>query len=265
MNAFPQIFNHQDFKPVRIIDIEGKPFAVGIDVARNLEYSNPSKAVIDHCKGITKLGIPSAGGEQETNVIPEGDIYRLIMKAADQSKNELIKAKAQKFESWIFDEVIPSIRKHGAYMSPEAIEKTLSNPDFIITLATELKKEQEKRASLEQQILDDSDKVFFAKALQTSKDAILVGQLATQLKQNGVNIGEKRLFSWLREEGYLCKSGERYNLPTQRSMELKLFEVKTTMYGNGEDIKVRKTPKVTGRGQEYFINKFQRYHLRSTS
>lgn len=139
-----QIFDNPDFGQIRMAEVNGKPHAVGIDVAKALEYANPSKAIIDHCKGITKLGIPSVGGIQETNVIPEGDIYRLIVKAADQSKNPDIKAKAEKFESWIFDEILPAIRKHGAYMTPATIEKTLMNPDFIIQLAQNLKAEQEK-------------------------------------------------------------------------------------------------------------------------
>ncbi|QYK61799.1 phage antirepressor [Paenibacillus sp. S25] len=244
---------------VRTLTVSNEPWFVAKDVCDVLEVGNPSQSLsrLDEDEKNTIILNEGNRGNPSVAIVNEPGLYTLILGSR--------KPEAKQFKRWITHEVIPSIRKHGAYMSPEAIEKTLSNPDFIITLATELKKEQEKRASLEQQILDDSDKVFFAKALQTSKDAILVGQLATQLKQNGVNIGEKRLFSWLREEGYLCKSGERYNLPTQRSMELKLFEVKTTMYSNGEDIKVRKTPKVTGRGQEYFINKFQRYHLRSTS
>lgn len=110
-----QIFNNAEFGNIRMVEIDGKPYAVGVDVARALEYSSPSKAVIDHCKGITKLGIPSKGGVQETNVITEGDIVRLITKAADQSKNETIRAKAEKFESWIFDEVIPQVLHTGQY------------------------------------------------------------------------------------------------------------------------------------------------------
>ena len=103
MNNQLQIFKNNEFGEIRMIEVDGRPYAVGVDIARALEYSNPSKAVIQHCKGITKLGIPSEGGIQETNVIPEGDIYRLIVKAADQSKNPKIKAKAERFERWIFD------------------------------------------------------------------------------------------------------------------------------------------------------------------
>ncbi|AJD29700.1 transporter [Clostridium sporogenes] len=114
-----QVFKHKEFGEIRMIKFKNKPYAVGIDVTKVLEYANPSKAVIQHCKGITKLGIPSQGGVQETNIIPEGDIYRLIVKAADQSKNSKIKEKAEKFESWIFDEVLPTIRKTGGYVASE--------------------------------------------------------------------------------------------------------------------------------------------------
>lgn len=133
MNAL-QVFNNQEFGDIRTVVVEDKPYAVGVDVARALEYAKPSQAVIDHCKGIRKLGIPSAGGLQETNMIPEGDIYRLIVKAADQSRNLEIKAKAERFEKWIFDEVIPSIRATGTYASqPATVE------DMIIMQAQSVK------------------------------------------------------------------------------------------------------------------------------
>ena len=116
-----EVFKNNEFGRVRVINYLGEPYAVGVDVARALEYSNPSKAVIDHCKGITKLGIPSKGGVQETNLIAEGDIYRLIIKAADQTRNPEIKEKAERFERWVFDEVLPSIRKHGVYASANSM------------------------------------------------------------------------------------------------------------------------------------------------
>ena len=120
MSDLVKVFDNEQFGKIRMVVVDGKPYAVGIDVTRALEYANPSKAVIDHCKGITKLGIPSSGGVQETNVIPQGDIVRLITKAADQSKNENIKAKAEKFESWIFDEVIPTVLETGSYSAKQA-------------------------------------------------------------------------------------------------------------------------------------------------
>jgi anti-repressor protein len=253
-----QIFRHELFGNIRFVEIDGRPYAVGVDVARALEYANPSKAVIDHCKGISKLGIPSHGGNQETNVIQHGDIYRLIVKAADQSKNIEIKQKAEKFERWIFDDVIPSISKHGAYMTSETIEKTLNDPDFIIRLATTLKEEQEERKRLQERMEKDRPKVIFAEALETSNSSILIGELAKLLKQNGIDVGQNRLFERLRFEGYLGRKGEYYNIPTQKSMELKLFEIKTRTINNPDgSVRVTKTTKVTGKGQIYFINKFK--------
>ena len=130
-----KIFENTEFGQVRMVEVNGKPYAVGVDVAKALEYANPSKAVIDHCKGVSKLGIPSAGGVQETNVIPEGDIYRLISKAADQSKNPVIKEKAERFESWLFDEVLPSIRANGSYSLTKQIPQTL--PEALRAYADE--------------------------------------------------------------------------------------------------------------------------------
>lgn len=259
-----QVFQHPMFQSIRFSEINGKPFAVGVDVARALEYSNPSKAVIDHCKGITKLGIPSAGGYQETNMVSEGDIYRLIVKAADQSRNPEIKAKAEEFEKWVFDDVLPSIRQHGAYMTEDTIERTLTDPDYLIRLATTIKqeraekeRERQGRLAAEAKIEADRSKVLFAESLQISQDSILVNDLSKLLKQNGVDTGEQRLFKWLRDNGYLIKSGSEYNMPTQRSMDLKLFEVKvTTRQGSDGSPRLQRTPKVTGKGQLYFMNKF---------
>ncbi|MGG1249881.1 phage antirepressor KilAC domain-containing protein [Brevibacillus agri] len=254
-----EIFNHPLFGDIRMVEVNGKPHFVGVDVARSLEYANPSKAVIDHCKGVSKLGIPSHGGLQETNVIPEGDVYRLIVKAADQSRNPEIKAKADQFERWIFDEVLPTVRKHGAYLTPEKLEEVLLNPDTLIRLATDLKTEREARIAAQKQIEADKPKVIFAEAVTTSKTSILVGELAKILKQNGIQIGQNRLFQWLRENGYLIKrKGTDYNMPTQKSMEMGLFEIKETSVTHSDGhITISKTPKVTGKGQVYFINKFK--------
>jgi phage antirepressor YoqD-like protein len=255
----PQIFNHPMFGDIRAVEVDEKPYFVGIDVARALEYSKPSQAVIDHCKGIRKLGIPSEGGTQETNIIPEGDVWRLIVKAADQSRNPEIKAKAEKFEQWIFDEVLPSIRQHGGYLTPAKIEEVLLNPDTIIDLAQRLKQANEEKAKLAAQIEADRPKVLFAEALETSGNSILIGELAKILKQNGINIGQNRLFECLRQEGYLMKTkDERWNDPTQKAMELGLFEIKKrTINSPDGSVRTVKTTKVTPKGQIYFVNKFK--------
>lgn len=182
--------------------------------------------------------------------IPENIFYRLAMKA----KNE----RAEQFQAKIADEVIPSIRKHGAYMTPETLEKVLLSPDTLMQLAQNLKDEQEKRKALEAQIESQKPAVLFTGAVETSKTSILIGELAKMLKQNGINIGQNRLFEWLRQNGYLIKrNGTDYNMPTQRSMDMGLFEIKETTINNPDgSIKISKTPKVTGKGQVYFINLF---------
>ena len=182
--------------------------------------------------------------------IPENIFYRLAMKA----KNE----RAEQFQAKIADEVIPSIRKHGTYMTPETLEKVLLSPDTLMQLAQNLKDEQEKRKALEAQIESQKPAVLFTGAVETSKTSILIGELAKMLKQNGINIGQNRLFEWLRQNGYLIKrNGTDYNMPTQRSMDMGLFEIKETTINNPDgSIKISKTPKVTGKGQVYFINLF---------
>lgn len=182
--------------------------------------------------------------------IPENVFYRLAMKA----KNET----AEKFQAFVADEVIPSIRKHGAYMTLETAEQMLSNPDFMIRLLQELKSEQEQRRELERQKKEDAPKVLFADAVKTSRTSILVGELAKILKQNGVETGQTRLFSWLRDNGFLIKrKGSDYNMPTQKAMEAGLFEIKETAVTHADGhVSVNRTPKVTGKGQLYFVERF---------
>ena len=195
------------------------------------------------------LGVPTCGHE---DFIPENIFYRLAMKA----KNEA----AEAFQAKIADEVIPSIRKHGAYMTPETLEAAILNPDTMIRLCTALKDEQDKRKALENKVYEDAPKVLFANAVSTAKTSILIGEQAKILKQNGINIGQNRLFEWLRKNGYLIsRKGSDYNMPTQRSMEQGLMEIKETTVTNPDgSIRVNKTPKITGKGQIYFSNRFIR-------
>ena len=190
---------------------------------------------------LNDFGISTSGERLE--FIPENIFYRLSMKA----KNEV----AEVFQEKVANEILPSIRKTGSYSVEQfKIPTTLTG---ALRLAADI---EDKRLLLEQKIEADKPKTLFAEAVATSQDCILIGQLATMLKQNGVNIGQTRLFNYLREEGYLCKAGDRRNLPTQRSMELRLFEVKEFTIQGNSGIRVKNTPKVTGRGQVYFINKF---------
>lgn len=186
----------------------------------------------------------------KSDFIPENIFYRLAMKA----KNEA----AEKFQAKIADEVIPSIRKHGAYMTPETLEAAILNPDTMIRVLTALKDEQGKRRALEEKVESDRPKVLFADSVCTSKNSILVGELAKLLKQNGINTGQNRLFETLREKGFLIKRrGTDYNMPTQRAMEMGLFEIKETVINHSDGhTSVNKTPKITGKGQQYFVNMF---------
>lgn len=219
------------------------------DVAKSLGYSNPAKAVIDHCKGVTVLETPTQSGVQPIKYGKEGEVYRLTMKSKLPN--------AEKFQDWVCNEVLPSIRKHGAYMTDNVLEQAISNPDFMIGLLQNLKEEQKKRIEAEAKIEVDKPKVLFSEAVTTSKTSILIGDLAKIIKQNGVEMGQNRMFSWLRDNGYLIKrKGSDFNMPTQKSMEMKLFEIKETAITHSDGhITINKTPKVTGTGQVFFVNK----------
>lgn len=185
----------------------------------------------------------------EDDFLPENMVYRLGFKASNEA--------AQKFQAVLADEVLPAIRKHGAYMTEETLEKAITSPDFLIKLATNLKEEKEKRLEAERQIEADRPKVTFANAVNVSKDGMLLGMLAKLLHQNGVDIGQKRLFQWMRDKGYLMKNGTDKNMPTQKARELGLFNVKERAIDNPDgSVRLTRTTLVTGKGQEYFINKF---------
>lgn len=193
--------------------------------------------------------LETSGGVQQANFVTEDGLYDAIL---DSRKPE-----AKKFRKWVTSEVLPSIRKHGAYMTNETLEKALTSPDFLIRLATNLKEEKQKRIEAESKIQQDAPKVLFADAVSTSQRSCLIAELAKILQQNGVNIGQNRLFSWMRDNGYLCQKGQYYNQPTQKSMELGLFEIKqTTITKPDGAVLVTTTTKVTGKGQIYFVNKF---------
>ena len=237
-----QVFENNQFGQMRTITENGNTLFCGTDVAKALGYTNAPDALTRHCRGIVKRDTPTSSGVQTMSFITEGDVYRLITHSKLPT--------AEKFERWVFDEVLPTVRQTGAYMTPETIEKVLMNPDTIISLATQLKELQTK-------VEQDKPKVLFADAVAASHTSILIGDLAKLIRQNGVEVGQNRLFQWLRDNGYLCSTGERYNLPTQKSMELKLFEVKETTISNPDgSIRITRTTKVTGKGQAYFVNKF---------
>jgi anti-repressor protein len=254
----PREFNFKGW-PVRTVLVGDEPMFVGKDVAEILGYENPSKAVRGHVDAEDKImgvqnGTPSItdsmGRVQYPTFINESGLYSLIMSSKMPN--------AKEFKHWVTSEVLPSIRKHGAYMTPATIERALLDPDTIIGLATELKQERAARMNLEGENNRLRPKALFADAVSASDTTILVGDLAKLLRQNGVEIGANRLFKWLRRNGYLIRrEGADYNSPTQKAVDQGLFKIKesTHINGDGNPI-VTKTPRVTGKGQRYFLDKF---------
>jgi len=246
-----QIFNYNG-NEVRTIQKDGEPWWVLKDVCTVL-------GIVDHKVAARRLEedevcqtplTDSLGRMQEMTVINESGLYNVVLRSD--------KPEAKPFRKWVTSEVLPSIRKHGAYMTPQKIEEVLLNPDTVIQLATNLKTEREKRMELERQAEKDKPLVTFANSVSVAKTSILIGELAKLLKQNGIEMGQNRLFTWMRKNGYLIsRKGTDYNMPTQRSMEMKLFEIKETTISHGDGhTSLNKTPKVTGKGQIYFINLF---------
>lgn len=237
--------------PVRVVTIDGEPWFVLADLARVLEITAPARLASRLDEGVRQTHtLETAGGKQQMTIVSEPGMYEVVIRSD--------KPEAAAFRRWITAEVLPSIRKHGGYLTPEATEKALTDPDFIIRLATDLKAERAKRAELEAQAAADAPKVIFADALAVSDTAILVGDLAKILRGNGIPFGGTRLFKWLRINGFLiCREGSDWNMPTQRAMELGLFRIKETAVTHSDGhVTVSKTPKVTGKGQEYFVSRF---------
>lgn len=241
-----KIFENKEFGEIRTVVKDGEPWFVGKDVAEILGHSNPQRALRDYIddddKGVTKIVTP--GGTQTMAIINESGLYSLIL------SSKLPNAK--KFKKWVTSEVLPSIRKNGGYI---AGQETMSDDELM---ARALQVAQNKILERDKQIETMKPKAIFADAVAASHTSILIGDLAKLISQNGVNIGQKRLFKWLRDNGYLIKrEGSDRNMPTQRSMEMKLFEVKESTISNPDgSVRITRTPKVTGKGQQYFVNKF---------
>lgn len=236
----------QDFKIYGNIE---NPLFLAKDVARWIEHSDVSTMlrVIDESEKVTNI-VCTPGGKQSALFLTEDGLYEVLM----QSRKPIAKQFKRKVK-----EILKEIRKHGIYATDKVLDEILASPEFGIKLLTELKEEREKRNALETKVAEDKPLVVFANAVETSKTTILIGDLAKLLKQNGYDIGQNRLFDWLRKNDYLIKSGSRKNMPTQRSMDMGLFEVKESAITNPDgSIRVTRTTKVTGKGQIYFINLF---------
>ena len=226
----------------------------------NLEACARGLGFVDNTKGTEYVKWDRVGkylGEigfstevSKDGFIPESIFYRLAMKA----KNET----AERFQAVVAEEILPAIRRHGVYATPQAVEAMLNDPDTLIITLQALKTERAKAAALSQQVEEDRPKVAFANSVIASEDGILVGELAKIIKQNGVDMGEKRLFERLRHEGYLVKQkGNAWNDPTQKSMTMGLMRIKKSPRTRGDGCVVfDKTTKITGKGQVYFVNRY---------
>lgn len=241
-----QIFKYED-QEVRTIQKDEEVWWVLKDVCGVLGLSNPS-AVADRLDDDERAKF-DLGRQGESNIINESGLYNVIIRSD--------KPEAKKFKRWVTHEVLPTIRKTGGYVANEEsfINTYLPNADEQTKLM--FKSQLEVIRNLNNRIEEDKPKVLFANAVDTAKTAILIGDLAKLLKQNGVDIGQKRLFNWLRDKGYLIKNGNSKNMPTQKAMEMKLFEVKERIINNPDgSSRITRTTKVTGKGQIYFINRF---------
>lgn len=236
---------------VRTVVVNGEPWFVLTDLARVLEIAAPGRLAARLDEDVRQTHtLPTAGGLQQMVIVSESGMYEVVLRSD--------KPEARQFRWWITHEVLPSIRKRGMYATPAATEAMLADPDVMIQALTALKAERAARAQAEETIAANAPKVLFADAVATSESTILVGDLAKILRGNGVEIGANRLFALLREDGFLIRrQGSDWNMPTQRAMELGLFKIKETAVTHSDGhVTVSKTPKVTGKGQQYFISKY---------
>ena len=246
-----EIFKNEEFGQIRTLEIDGKPYFVASDIAKSLGYKRPNDAISAHCRYTVKHSIPHPQSKTKTidvNVIPEGDLYRLI------TNSEL--PTAEKFESWVFDEVLPSIRKHGAYMTNDVIERTLTDPDYLIQLATALKEERQARQLAEETIKKQKPLVDFANQVSDTTDLIDMNTMAKLLKDKNINIGRNRLFEFLRIKGILMKD----NQPYQQYIDAGYFKVNEYTYTNSfGQTKTNRQTFVTGKGQLYITKKVKEF------
>ena len=247
-----KIFENPAFGKVRVVEQGGEPWFVGKDVAAALGYSQTTKAVREHVKdshkGVSEIDTP--GGKQQLTVIDEAGLYSLVMRSK--------LPQAEEFQEWVTSEVLPAIRKTGGYIagSEKMSDAELMAKAVLVAQAT-IKERDARIKELESDTQRMKPKEIFADAVSASDQTILIGDLAKLIKQNGHDMGQKRMFEWLRNNGYLIKrQGADYNSPTQRAMELGLFRIKETAVTHSDGhVTVSKTVKVTGKGQTYFVNK----------
>ena len=243
-----QLFNSPQFGEIRASGTPDDPIFCAADLCRALGYTNSRKAIADHCDegDVTKRDTPTSSGIQSMVFVNESGLFSLIFGSKLDG--------AKQFKKWVTSEVLPTIRKTGSYSIQNMTRKQL---------ALEIVKcEEEKEALLlenrrkDEQLEEQKPKVVFADAIAGSRSSCLIGELAKLICQNGYEIGEKRLFAWMRANHYLGTVGEYYNIPTQKYLEMGLFELKKNVHSQSGHMVTTITPKVTGKGQQYFINKF---------
>lgn len=242
-----QVFNNSEFGDIRTIQLNNETYFVGNDVAKALGYSNYKKAVPTHVSDDDKLRtqIGYAGQKREVTVINESGLYALIFGSKLES--------AERFKHWVTSEVLPTLRKTGSYGMPQGKEL------LALAVIEAQKTIEEKNKEIERM----RPKEVFADAVASSKDSILIGELAKLICQNGYSIGQNRLFTWMRDNGYLMVQGASRNIPKQRFVEQGLFEIKESSIANPDgSVRLIKTTKVTAKGQQYFIQKFLQFHQR---
>jgi len=246
-----QVFSYEG-KEIRTIQRNGETWWVLKDVCGVLGLSNARMIAdrLDEDDVSLAYVTDSMGRRQQTNIVNESGLYNVILRSD--------KPEAKKFKRWVTHEVLPQIRRHGAYITTSKIEEIMNDPDSWIKLLTALKEERQEKAQLQLQAAQDKPQVVFADAVSASDGTILIGELAKILKGNGIEIGQNRLFERLRQDGFLIKrKGTDYNAPTQKAMELGLFKVKETAITHSDGhVTISKTTKVTGKGQQYFVNYF---------
>lgn len=241
------VFNNEEFGEIRTMTIEGEPWFVAADVCRALDLSNPTIATnrLDEDER-AKFNL---GRQGDGTIINESGLYSLVLGSR--------KPEAKAFKRWITHDIIPTIRKTGGYVNDTAqfVESYFGQLEPSQKHALTIMFEESKRMSA--QLKEQAPKVLFANAVETAHNSILIGDLAKIIRQNGVDIGQKRLFEWLRQNGYLIKDGQSKNMPTQKAMEMSLFEVKESTINNPDgSVRITRTTKVTGKGQTYFVKKF---------
>lgn len=249
-----RIFEKAEFGSVRVVMKDGEPWFVASDVAMALGYTNRAEAIRDHCKKVNKINHHSKTLPPSPPVnfliIPESDVYRLVMRSNLPAATE--------FQDWVCEEVLPSIRRTGGYLAtkPDDTPEVIMARAVLVAQDT-IKRLEDRNSELEGVVSEMKPKALFADSVASSTSSILVGQLAALIRQNGVDMGQNRLFEWMRGRGYLVSSGSRRNSPTQKSLDMGLFEVKERAINNPDgSVRLTLTTKVTGKGQIYFVNKF---------